>query len=137
MIERDLYTRILVWAYEKGNNGFTEEELKERFNLSKNNNELFSWYIRMFGHRTVTDYSRFPESLMAQRSRNALTEHLTHRTEGEYWGLTQKGYEAVINLLLLQDAKNSAEDANKLAQWAIWIGIIVGLAQIVVNIITT
>jgi len=35
MKEDNLYTKILLWAYKKGFNGFTEEELESELHIAK------------------------------------------------------------------------------------------------------
>ena len=117
--EKTLYIRILIWAYNKQEKGFSWEELRTAFKL---NYDQEQWVLKIFR-------SNMP------RNEN-LIDHLTYyNDENEHlYVITAKGTSAAINYLNLKEAEKSSKRAELIAKTAIIIGIIVGLAQIIVTI---
>lgn len=117
--ENTLYIRILIWTYNKQEKGFSWEELKEAFKL---NYDQERWVIKIFR-------SNMPPS-------ENLIDHLTYyNDENEHlYVITAKGTSAAIDYLNLKEAEKSSKRAEMIAIMAIAIGIIVGLAQILVTI---
>lgn len=116
---KTLYIRILIWAYNKKERGFTWEELKETFKL---NYDQERWVIKIFR-------SNMPAS-------ENLIDHLTYYNDKNehLYVITAKGTSAAIDYLNLKEAEKSSKRAEIIAIIAIAIGIIVGLAQILVTI---
>ena len=114
--ENSLYIKILIWAYEKHESGFTIEELKDKFSLNKNQEQ---WLLKVFR-------SNMPAS-------ENLIDHLSYSgNKNEHkFVITSKGTSAAIEYLNLKEAKSSAKRAEIIALIAILIGITVGVAQII------
>ncbi len=117
--EESLYVKILIWAYEKQNVGFTMKELEEKFNLSP---EQEQWVLKVFRSNLPSS-----ENLFDHLSYNDVkNEHL--------FVITAKGTSAAIEYLNLREAKKSAKRAEKVALVAIIVGILVGITQIIITI---
>ena len=114
--EDSLYIKILVWAYEKQESGFTIEELKHKFNLNKDQEQ---WLLKVFR----------PNMPVAEN----LIDHLSYSgNKNEHlFVITSKGTSAAVEYLNLVEAKSSARRAEIIAFIAISIGIIVGVMQII------
>lgn len=117
--ERTLYIRILIWAYNKQEKGFSWEELRTAFKLDHNQEQ---WVQKVF------------RSNMSP-SEN-LIDHLNYNSNenSHLFVISAKGTSAAIDYLNLKEAEKSSKRAEKIAVIAITIGIIVGLAQILVTI---
>lgn len=109
------YIRVLLWAYEKGDLGFAENEILSACDLSDRHSR--SWYLKTFRNGDVP--------LIDARETNTTTE--------AYWILTHAGMSAAINYITLETVKKSSEDASRLARWAIGIGVTVGIVQIILG----
>lgn len=120
--EETLYIRILVWAYNKQEAGFRWDELQKEFNLSLEQNQ---WVLKVF--------------CSSIQANDNLIDHLGYSKQqnGDMFVITAKGTSAAIEYLNLKEAERSSKRANKIALAAIAIGIIVGIAQIVVQISLT
>jgi hypothetical protein len=110
-----IYIQILTWAYDKQQTGFTREEMNEKFNLK---GELFTWVNEAFFFGTNDD--------------RPLMSVLIRREEKDYFALSGKGISAAIDYLELKEARESSKEARMIAIISIIIGIIVGIAQIIV-----
>lgn len=109
-IEESLYIEILRWAYEKQADGFTEEELLAKFQLNYTDGR--KWYTKVF------------------RDGPVLIDPINY---SDKWTLTAEGMSSAVNYLNLKEAQESGKQAKRLALWSIGIGIVVGLAQIVIQ----
>lgn len=116
--DETLYIRILVWAYQKQEAGFTWAELVKEFSLTNEQNE---WAEKVFR-------SNMPQT-------DNLIDYLSYssRNQGRCV-ITAKGTAAAIDYLNLQEAKNSGKRAERIALSAIAIGVVVGIAGIIVQI---
>lgn len=116
--DESLYIKILIWAYEKQDIGFSFKELKEKFNLSHDQEQ---WVLKVFR-------SNLPAS-------ENLFDHLSYSNNKNkhIFVITSKGTSAAVEYLNLKEAKRSAKRAEIIALVAISIGIIVGLLQIISN----
>jgi len=117
--EESLYIKILIWAYKKQDVGFSMKELEEKFNLSP---EQKQWVLKVFRSNLPSSENLF-DHLIYNDTKN---EHL--------FVITSKGTSAAVEYLNLREAKQSARRAEKIALTAIIIGVIVGIAQIVMAI---
>lgn len=117
--EKSLYIRILIWAYNKQEKGFTWGELHNAFNL---NDAQQQWVEKIF-------HSNMPSS-------ENLVDHLNFSSfnGGNLLVMTAKGTSLAIDYLNLKEAERSGKRAEKIAVVAIIVGIVVGLAQIVITI---
>lgn len=112
-----LYVRILVWAYEKSKTGFTEQELLDKFEIKQGSVE-YKLYLRLFKGGNPT-------------SGNAsMIEHFDARNEIGYWCLSEKGMAAAIDYLELKETQRSSKQGFWIAVASISIGVLVGVAQI-------
>ena len=116
--EKSLYIKILIWAYEKQEVGFSMKELEEKFNL---NPKQVQWVLKVFR-------SNMPAG-------ENLIDHLSYSgNKNEHlFVITSKGTSAAVEYLNLIEAKRSARRAEIIALIAITIGIIVGAMQIIYN----
>ena len=116
--KKSLYIKILIWAYKKQEIGFSMKELKEKFNL---NSRQEQWVLNVFR-------SNMPSS-------ENLIDHLNYSgTNNEhFFVITSKGMSAAIAYLSLEEAKKSSKRAEIIAWFAIGIGIVVGIFQIILT----
>lgn len=99
----DLYVRILLWAYEKQETGFTMEEIRPTFNLSQ---EEDTWVRKIF--LTTSDQDRkFFEHFLNDES-GTTNRHL--------YSLNEKGITAALNYRNIRQAERSGA-------WAIGIAV--------------
>lgn len=117
--EESLYVKILLWAYEKKENGFTQPELFDHFFLK---DDLHIWVRKMFFERTKDD--------------RPLIGHLISRDSKDFYALTEKGMSVAIDYLDLKEARESSKEAKRIALWSIWIAIFVGIFQIIIGFLT-
>jgi hypothetical protein len=115
-----LYVEILEWAYNKSEEGFTELDLLTHFNL--NGQDKRSWYGNIFRN--------------SGHNNSVLIDQFTTKGEVGYWTLSPKGMSEAINYLGLKEARESGQQAERLAQWSITIGIIVGVVQIFLSFLS-
>lgn len=104
-----LFMRILIWAYNKQEDGFTWDELKKEFNLNQ----------------TQDDWAK----VVFLKLDNQLFSISPYKKEHTYI-ITEKGIPLAISYLNLKEAEKSSKRAEKIALAAIIIGIVVGLLQI-------
>lgn len=116
--EESLYIKILIWAYEKQDIGFSFTELTEKFKLS---NDQRKWVVKVF----------LPSSQVADN----LFDFIDSDNNDTRYVVTSKGTSAAVEYLNLKETKRSAKRAENIALVAITIGIIVGILQIVVGIL--
>ena len=111
-----LYIKILVWAYEQQEAGFTWKDLTEQFKLST---EQEQWVQKIFR-------SNMPAS-------ENLVNHIYDSSSDDVHKLviTAKGTSVAIDYLNLKETEKSSRRAEKIALVAIITGIVVGLIQIV------
>jgi hypothetical protein len=117
--EDTLYIKILIWAYEKQEIGFSIEDLTKEFMLTPQQQD---WVIKVFR-------SNMPVG-------DNLFDHLSYDGSTHTLVITAKGTSAAVDYLSLQEAKNSGKRAEYIALWAIGIAATVGVVQIVLSIIT-
>jgi len=87
--KKDLYSKILHWAYDKQFEGFTEKELFTECNL--NSQDLIDSYVRIFrGGNTDNE---------------CLIGYLKNRDGIDYWHLTPIGISAFINYQTFEESK--------------------------------
>lgn len=116
--EESLYIKILVWAYSQQESGFTWEDLKNKFNL---NYDQEQWALKIFR-------SNMPSS-------ENLIDHIYNQGKNEHkYFITAKGTSAAVDYLNLEEAKKSSSRAEKIALTAIVIGVLVGIAQIYIQL---
>ena len=113
-IKDSLYIKILIWAYEKQDAGFSFRELREEFNLTHDQEQ---WVLKVF-------HSNIPIG-------DNLINLCDYRKEEHIYVITSKGISAAVEYLNLKEAKSSAKRAEIIALVAIGIGIIVGVLQII------
>lgn len=118
MENKNLYLDILEWAYNNSANGFTEEELFKKFNLT--GTEAGGWYLKVFRN--------------SGNGNAVLIDDFCTREEISYWTLSPKGMSEAINYLNLKAAQKSGKRAEKIALVAIGVSIAVGLVQITIDI---
>ncbi len=120
-IEETLYIKILVWAYNRQESGFAWGDLKTEFNLTS---EQEQWVQKIFrSNMPATD------NLFDHPSYN-------NETNSHLFVITAKGTSAAIDYLNLKEAEKTGRRAERIAIVAIIIGVIVGLAQILVPLCT-
>ncbi len=106
-IKKNIYTKILLWAYEKTNKGFTRKEIQETFNLD---NEQIEWQLRLF---------------MPANHNDRLIDHHNDNKEPNLLALTDKGMSAAVKHLELRQAR-----------FLSWVAIAIGVLALVINIMT-
>ena len=114
--EESLYVKILIWAYEKQDAGFSMKELNDKFNLSHDQEQ---WVLKVF-HSNLPSSENLFDHLNYSGNKN---EHL--------FVITSKGTSAAVEYLNLKEAKKSSKRAEIIALIAIVVGIAVGLFQII------
>lgn len=114
--EESLYIKILEWAYYRGEAGFKWEELRKEFNITDPQNH---WVTETFRNKT--------EIIGLLSYKITANEHI--------YGLTAEGTAQAIQYLNLRESRVNSKRAERLAKWAIGIGIIVGSVQIIIGII--
>lgn len=64
-----------------------------------------------------------------------LFDHLSYSEKGNehLFVITSKGISVAIEYLNLKEAKRSAERAERIAFWAIGIGVVVGILEIIIH----
>lgn len=117
--EDTLYIKILIWAYEKQEDGFRMEDLKKKFNLNQAQEQ---WVLKIFR-------ANLPAS-------DNLFDHLSYNDKNNehFFVITAKGTSAAVDYLNLIEAKKSSKRAEYIAFTAIITGAIVGVVQIIVGI---
>lgn len=117
--EETLYIKILIWAYNRQESGFTWGDLQKEFGLSK---EQEQWVHKIFR-------SNMPAS-------ENLMDHLSYSEEKNihHFVITSKGTSAAVDYLNLKEAERSGRRAETIAIIAIIIGVIVGIIQVTVQI---
>lgn len=116
--KESLYIKILIWAYNRQELGFTLEDLKKEFNLNKSQEQ---WVLKVFR-------SNIPAA------ENLIDHIYSSGTDSYKYFITAKGTSAAIQYLNLKEAESSGKRAEKIALVAIGIGVVVGIAQIIVGI---
>ena len=109
--EEDLYIRVLLWAHERQENGFTWEEMKKNFNLSSMQ-EI--WIRKIF--LTSNDQDR--------KFIEALRNDETIRPNQYFYSLNEKGITASINYKNLAHAEKNSSIALWFAGFSIFIAFI-------------
>jgi hypothetical protein len=117
IIQNGLYTKVLVWAYEKSEQGFTEPELFDTFDLNDQN--LKQWYLKVF---------RDSPSLLINNI-NLSSESIAR------WSLTALGMSYAVSYLGLKEVEKGSKRAEKIAYWSIGIVAVIGLVQILIAVI--
>jgi len=116
--EETLYIKILIWAYKKQETGFLFKDLKKEFGL---NSAQEQWVENVF----------FPSESISEN----LIDRLSYNEEDNdsLFVITAKGTSAAIEYLNLKEAERSSKRAEKIAKIAIFVGIIVGVFQIIMS----
>ncbi len=100
--DEDLYIRVLMWAYEKQETGFTWEEMKSFFVLNKLQE---NWVRKIF--LTASDQDR------------KFFEHLrnddTVAPNQHFYSLNEKGLNTAINYKALTSAEKNSNTALRIA----------------------
>ena len=109
--KESLYIKILLWAYEKSTDGFTENELFENFQLDRLG--LRGWYLKVF-----------------RESSSLIIDNFKNVSDVSYWCLTARGMSNAVNYLELKETQKSGKRGEHIALWAIGVSIVVGLVQI-------
>ena len=118
MTKESLYIKILVWAYERQDEGFTWKDLTDEFKL---NNRQLQWVQKIFR-------SNLPAS-------ENLIDHLDYRDNTHLFVITAKGTSAAVQYLNLKEAEKSGKRAELVAWVAIFIAIAVGVTQIIIELL--
>jgi hypothetical protein len=118
--EKSLFIKILVWCYEKQENGFLMTELEESFNLTPKQKE---WLQKAF------------RSNMS--SSENLIDHLSYQDSSDQhrFFITEKGINLALNHLNYEESNKVGLRAEKIALASILIGAIVGLLQVAIAIV--
>lgn len=118
-VQEGLYIKILIWAYNRQESGFTWADLKKEFNLTSGQEQ---WVQKVFR-------SNLPAA-------ENLIDHLTYNVDKNehLMVITAKGVSAAIQYLNLKEAERSGKRAEIIALFAIGIGVVVGIAQIIAQI---
>ena len=98
--KEDLYTKILLWAHDKQETGFTWQEMRDHFNLT---DSQMSWVNKIFLTTSDSDRKFF--------------EQLRDDGSVRYYSLNEKGITAAINYKGLRHAEKNSE-------LALWVAII-------------
>lgn len=114
-MKENRYIEILRWAYGKRCDGFTEQELFQKFNPN-NTNEFRNWYRYVFRGNLNNE--------------DCLIGHYDYKDNSHYSCLTAKGLSAAVGYLGLEEAQKTGQRAEKIAIVAIVIGTVVGIAQL-------
>lgn len=109
--KESLYIKILLWAYEKSTDGFTESELFDNFQLDELG--LRRWYLKVF-----------------RESPSLIIDNFKNVSDISYWCLTARGMSNAVLYLELKETQKSGKRAEYIALWAIGVSAIVGLVQI-------
>lgn len=110
------YIKVLLWAYEQAEKGFTREDLQIAFNLD---NAQLEWVLKDFMPINKSDW------LIGSYS-NLKMDTLA---------LTGKGMSEAVRYLELQEAKEDGRRAEKIAIIAVIIGIVVGIVEIMIGLL--
>ena len=96
-MKENRYIEILHWAYEKRSEGFSEEELFQKFD-PKGTEEFKKWYLHVFrGNRNNED---------------CLIGLYDYKDNTHYCCLTAKGITAAIDFLGLEEARKAGREAK-------------------------
>ena len=118
-VEKSIYVRTLLWAYEKQHRGFTKDEMRRALEL---NEEEWAWIHWMFfnglGGAAPLIWS-IPTEVRTDG-----------RRFGEAYYLSAAGVSAAVDYLELKEAQESGRRGFLLALVAIIISVVVGIAQI-------
>jgi hypothetical protein len=119
--ENTLYVKTLLWAYDKGSNGFSKDEWRKELDISGKDWKWIDW---MF----TNGLNGAPPLIWSVSN----TEEY-----GKVFYLSADGVAAAVDYLELQEARKSSQEAKKSSEsatWyatvAIWISIVLGLIQI-------
>lgn len=119
--KESLYIKILLWAYENSAQGFSEQELFEKFEIVPGSVN-YKLYLKFF--RDGNSSSGNP----------AIIDYFDTRNNITFWCLTEKGMSAAIDYLDLKEARESSKEAMYIAIGSLIIATLVGIAQIIVQI---
>jgi hypothetical protein len=117
--EKSLYIRALLWASDRGSVGFTMDEL--RATVTEDEGEWL-WVQRML----LGEINGDPPLIFHLGTHN-------NSTEWRYY-LTGSGAARVLDYLELKEARGSSKKATYIAIGSLSIAILVGIAQIVIQI---
>lgn len=100
--EETLYIKILKWAYEKQETGFSWKDLEDEFKLSP---AQFQWVQKVFR-------SNVPAS-------ENLIDHLSYNEKDNehLFVITAKGTSAAIEYLNLKEVERSGRRADNIDEW--------------------
>ena len=115
--EESLYIKILIWTYERQESGFMWDELEKEFELI---DEQMRWVQKIFRSNMLA-------------AENLMDNIYNSKTDQHKYFITAKGTSAAVDYLNLKEAKKSSSRAEIIALVAITIGVIVGIAQIFVQ----
>lgn len=119
-IKKTVYIRALLWALDKGSDGFTIDELKAAIT---NDEREQLWIQRM---------------LLGEINGEPLIFHMgtnNRNRNGEYvYYLTGSGTAKIIDYLKLEDAKNASKKAEQHALWAFCLTVFTLLVSIVIGV---
>lgn len=115
--DESLYIKILLWTYKKQESGFTQQEM---FNAIKIEENKKMWVVNMF--------------FSSAQGERPLIGHLISEAGVDYFSLTERGMAASIDYMELKEAQAGGKRATTIAVISIIIGVVVGIAQIVVQI---
>lgn len=104
--DEDLYIRILLWAHERQETGFTFDEIRPTFNLSQDED---TWVRKIF--LTISDQDRKFFEHIRNDETVAPNRHI--------YSLNEKGIMAAINYKSLAHAEKSSQRALWLAAFSI------------------
>lgn len=117
-LESSVYVRILLWAYSKQHSGFSKQEMRDF--LGTPSNEEWAWIEWLFSS--------------GLNGEAPLIWSMPGESYGSKFYLTSSGVSAAVDYLELKEAQEAGRRGEFLAKWAIAIGVLVGLAQIVVQV---
>lgn len=120
--KESLYIEILMWAFDKSTDGFTEQDLYQKFNIQRGS-DVEIWYLKVFRGGSIHNSSIIDNYIYKEGQPNGI----------QYWCLTEKGMSYAIDYKELKEAQKSGKRAMWIAIISIIIGVFVGIAQLIVK----
>lgn len=116
--DKKLFVKILTWAFER-QDGFAEQELIDEFEIRVSDSK-YRWFLMVFKEGT--------------NDKPPLLKHFADKKGVGYWSLSDKGMSAAIDYIELKEARESSKKAMYIATGSLLVAILVGIAQIIVQI---
>ncbi len=120
--DESLYTRILLWIFEKQFTGFSNADLKGEFNLSQAQED---WVQNVFRPASTEERLFNPISTASD-----IQNPLGSKNQSQMF-ITGKGIAAAIDYIDLKEARESSSQAKKLALISMGIAVVLSFIQII------